>query len=706
MRHYIMALCLIAATLSCSQKSKTTLPVYLDRSKTATERAMDIVGRLTLQEKASLMRFESPAIERLGIKKYNWWNEALHGVARNGDATMYPMPIGMAASFDPELLKECFDNVSNEGRIKNRLALAEKGGTDIYEGLSFWTPNINIYRDPRWGRGMETYGEDPYLTSIMGGAVVEGLQGDPKQPKTIACAKHFAVHSGPEGDRHHFDVTVSERDLRETYLPAFKYLVQEKNVQEVMFAYNRFRGVPCGMNTELLQDILRNEWGYDGIIVSDCGAVDDIYQGHHYLGTAAEASAASIHAGTDLECGWSFHHLVKAVEEGLIAEDELTQGLVRLFKARYELGEMDGESVYDRSVPEDLLCCEQYQQQSLKMAEESLVLLKNDILPLQKDAKVALVGPNGDDVEMLWGNYNAIPNHTITLRAALEAVNPEIPYVRGCELVSEELSEEALKSVVDSLSGIETVIFAGGISPRVEGEEMPVDVPGFVKGDRTDIELPAVQRQLISALAEAGKKVILVNFSGGAMGLGKEISTCAAILQAWYPGQEGGTAVARALYGDCNPSGKLPVTFYKSVADLPDFSDYDMAGHTYRYFGDEVLFPFGYGLSYSSFSYGQPVVRGRKLIVKVTNTSDRDGVETVQLYVRKSDDLEGPIKTLRGFQRVNVPAGKTIKVILPLNEETFQWWSEKDQNMVPLHGSYELLVGPDSQNLQKVEYKF
>ena len=678
-------------------------PVYLDKTKSPQLRAEDLATRMTLEEKVSLLLFDSRAVDRLGIPAYNWWNEALHGIGRNGDATMYPMPIGMAASFDEDLLRTVFSQVSDEIRVKNRIARSRGEGSRQYEGLSFWTPNINIFRDPRWGRGMETYGEDPYLMSMLGGAVVDGLQGtDPDHLKCLACAKHFAVHSGPEYSRHSFDAHVSQRDLYETYLPAFKYLVTEKNVQQVMFAYNRFRGVPCGASTELLRDILRDEWGYKALVVSDCGAVDDFFVPgrHDYVGTAEEAAAASVRAGCEIECGGVFRSLVSAVEKGLISEDEITTALVHNLTARFALGDIDNESIYDTLIPDSALCCDLHKATSLQMARESIVLLQNrgGILPLAPDAKVALVGANADDVEMMWGNYNGIPAHTVTLLEAMRNRVPDICHVRGCELVLDEISPERMEEILLRLEGIDTVIYAGGLSPRLEGEEMPVSVPGFRGGDRTSIELPECQRNFLKALHDAGKKVIFVNFSGSALALLPETETCEAILQAWYPGQEGGTAIADVLYGDFNPSGKLPVTFYESDAQLPDFEDYDMAGHTYRFFTGEPLFAFGYGLSYTDIQVLKVKKRFGRVVVKLRNNGPADGSETVQLYVRKSGDTAGPIKTLRAFRKVELSAGKTKRVVFRLGKEVFEWWSEEGGRMKPLAGDYEVLVGTSSRD--------
>lgn len=750
---FILVVCLMAACGDGNSK-KSDAPSYdveyVDSLVNTFEQRTDsLLAELTLEEKVSLMMNSSAPVPRLGIKKYDWWNEALHGVARNGSATVFPQAIGMAASFDDELLYEVFTAVSDEARVKHRMA-AQAGDLERYQGLTFWTPNINIFRDPRWGRGMETYGEDPYLMGVLGVSVVKGLQGDDNLPirKAHACAKHYAVHSGPESNRHSFDVSVSERDLRETYLPAFKDLVVKGGVEEVMTAYNRVDGVPAGANNRLINEILRGEWGYKGIITSDCWAVPDFYEPgrHGYSPDAATAAAIAVKTGMDTECGESFAYLPEAVERGLITEEEIDVNLRRLLLARFRLGEMDGVSLWDH-LSDDIVEGEEHKALALKMAYETMTLLQNNgVLPLKDGAKIAVVGPNADDEDMMWGNYNPIPKETITLLEALREYDPDVKYIRGCGILGNEYCpqpdpnspfadyvnmsmeeidalaasfaidvntlkqyverqqklksnfEPALdvKNVLYELQDVDIVIFAGGISPEFEGEEMPVHVPGFSGGDRTSIELPQVQRELIEALHNDGKKVVLVNFSGSAVGLVPESRNCDAILQAWYPGQMGGTAIADVLFGKVNPSGKLPLTFYKSVDQLPHFENYDMEGHTYRYFRGEPLFPFGYGLSYTTFEYGKASVKNGKLVIPVRNTGSVAGEEVVQLYVRKPDDPEGPIKTLRGFQRVNVAPGKTVNVEIPLTDETFLWWNENAQDMTPLHGDYELMYGGSS----------
>ena len=671
-------------------------------TQTPEKRAQKLIAQLTIEEKASLMMHDSQPVEALGVPAYNWWNEALHGVARNGKATVFPMPVAMAASFDEPLVNKVFTAVSDEARVKNRQAL-ESGRAGWYQGVTFWTPNINIFRDPRWGRGMETYGEDPYLTGTLGMAVVRGLQGPSTAEvlKAHACAKHFAVHSGPEWNRHSYNAEVSERDLRETYLPAFKDLVTKADVQEVMIAYNRFRGEPCGASNYLVNTILRGEWGYKGIVLSDCWAIADFYEEgrHGFSPDGPHAAAAAVHNGTDLNCGDTYRFIPEAVRQGLLDEKDVDRSLERLLAARIRLGELDGNVEPWASLPDEIVEGEEHRALSLKMAQESIVLLQNkdDVLPLDPKARIALVGPNANDREMLWGNYNPVPEHSVTLLDALKERVENLVYYKGCELVGDDISAERLDEY-------DVVVFAGGISPKLEGEEMDVPLPGFKGGDRESIELPEVQRHLLQALHYAGKKVVLVNFSGSAMGLEPETQSCDAILQAWYPGQEGGTAIANVLFGDVAPSGKLPVTFYKNVEQLPDFEDYAMKGRTYRFFEGEPLFPFGFGLSYTTFAYGKAQVKGDQLVLEVSNIGPVDADEVVQLYVRHPADTEGPRKTLRAYKRVHVPSGQSVEVSLPLTEETFLWWDEARQRMVPQKGEWELLYGGNSRDLDTLAY--
>lgn len=692
---------------------------YQDIRLSADQRADDLLQRLTLEEKVSLMQNASPAIPRLGIKPYEWWNEALHGIARAGRATVFPQSIGMAASFDDVLLYEVFNAVSDEARAKNR-NFNEKGQYDRYKGLTVWTPNINIFRDPRWGRGQETYGEDPYLTGRMGMAVVRGLQGpeDAKYNKLHACAKHYAVHSGPEWNRHNFNAeNIDPRDLWETYLPAFKDLVQKAKVKEVMCAYNRFEGNPCCGSKRLLTQILRNEWGYKGIVVSDCGAIGDFFQPHHHNThpDAAHASADAVLSGTDLECGNNYKSITEAAKQGLISEEKINTSVRRLLKARFELGEMNPTHPWSE-IPYSVVDCPKHKKLALKMARESLVLLQNkdNLLPLNRQMKVAVIGPNANDSVMQWGNYNGFPSHTVTLLEGIRAKLPQaqIIYEPICGLTDAiQKDNTAQKSVlneqtlINKVKDTDVIIFAGGISPQLEGEEMDVSVTGFKGGDRTDIELPAIQREVLSLLKNNGKKVVFINFSGSAMAIVPESQNCSAILQAWYPGQAGGSAIADVLFGDYNPSGRLPITFYKSLEQLPDYENYSMKGRTYRYMTEEPLFPFGYGLSYTCFSYGKAKLnqsklhKGEKAIltIPVRNVGQQDGTEVVQVYISRPDDKEGPQKTLRAFQRVNIAKGKKQNVNIELPYDSFEWFDSTTNTMHPINGTYKIYYGSSSK---------
>ena len=693
-------------------------PAYKNTNLSPEKRAEALLKELTLEEKVSLMMDTSQPVERLGIKKYNWWNEALHGIARNGLATVFPMPIGLAATFDAEAVHDMFVTVSDEARAKNTKAAAE-GSYERYEGLTVWTPNINIFRDPRWGRGIETYGEDPYLTAILGVEVVKGLQclgEDEKYDKMHACAKHFAVHSGPEWNRHTFNAeNIKPRDLYETYLPAFEALVKDAQVKEVMCAYNRFEGDPCCDSDQLLIKILREEWDYQGIVVSDCWAISDFYReenSHKTHPDSASASAAAVLSGTDLECGNSYLSLVDGVKRGLIKESDIDVSVKRLLKARYELGEMDDpKEVSWTKIPFSVVASKEHHEQALEMARKTMTLLqnKNNILPLKRGGKTfALVGPNANDSIMQWGNYNGFPSHTITMLEGIQKASAEddkLIHVPGCSWVK---GESNIPQTLAQVKDADVIIFAGGISPQLEGEEMGVDLPGFRGGDRTDIELPAIQRQLLKALKAAGKKIVLVNYSGSPIGLEPETQSCDAILQAWYPGQAGGQAVAEVLFGDYNPAGRLPVTFYKNVDQLPDFEDYNMTGRTYRYFQGEPLFPFGHGLSYTTFTYGDVQLPASakddetiKICVPVTNSGKMDGDEIVQVYIKKQSDTEGPIKALRAFKRVHIPAGQTIQVELELTPKQLEWWDAETNTMRTQAGKFDIMIGGNSVDLQK-----
>ena len=710
-KRFIVAL---IATAAANMQILAQMLPYQNPNLSSSERADDLIGRLTLEEKSKLMMDQSPAIKRLGIPEFHWWNEALHGVGRNGTATVFPITMCMAASWNDALLQDVFTAVSDEARAKNQEA-KKSGKLKRYQCLSFWTPNINIFRDPRWGRGQETYGEDPYLTSKMGLAVVRGLQGpeNSKYRKLLACAKHFAVHSGPEWNRHSFDVQqLPARDLWETYLPAFKTLVQEGNVAEVMCAYQRIDGEPCCGNNRFAHQILREEWGYKGLITSDCWAIRDFYDKgcHEVSKDAAEASATAVRAGTDLECGSAYKALPEAVKRGEITEKELDKSLKKLIMARIELGDFDNDSLVEWTrIPSSVVACKKHKQMALDMARQGTVLLKNNgLLPLDKDAKIVVMGPNANDAEMMWGNYNGTPTATMTILDGIHNYQPEARFIRGC---GHTRNSDSLRvsDIIYAVRDADIVVFAGGISPRLEGEEMKVNEVGFKGGDRTDIELPKIQRQLLAALHAAGKKVVLVNCSGSAVALEPETSSCDAILQAWYGGEQGGTAVAEILFGDVNPSGKLPVTFYKNTQQLPDFEEYKMAGRTYRYMKEQPLFSFGYGLSYTTFEFGTPKYNAKKgvITVEVANTGKRDGDEVVQVYIKRIADTEGPNKTLKAFKRVSLKAGEQKVISIDFKRSNFEGWDPEHNVMRVVAGKYQMMVGNSSRDcdLKTIEVK-
>ena len=854
MRRTILFLLTVTSLTVCAQM----LP-YQNPQLSAEERAEDLLGRLTLEEKTMLMMDVSPAIPRLGIPEFHWWNEALHGIGRNGIATVFPITMGMAATFNDYLVYQAFTAASDEARAKNTEA-RRKNEIRRYRGLSFWTPNINIFRDPRWGRGQETYGEDPYLTSRMGLAVVNGLQGQEfsqssrssqstqRYKKLFACAKHFAVHSGPEWNRHEFDVQkLPERDLWETYLPAFKTLVKEGNVKEIMCAYQAIDGEPCCGNTRYLQRILRDEWGFQGIVTSDCGAIDDFYKPgrHHFVKTEEDASARAVIAGTDVECGNVYKSLPEAVRTGKVSELQLDTSLRRLLIGRFELGDFDPDELVEwTKIPMSVVASKKHKQIALEAAQQSIVLLKNNgILPLKtRQSKVVVMGPNANDSTMMWGNYNGQPTQTTTILQGIRQYLPNAPFIQGCTWTRKDVpvsmfnqvftddgrpglqanywnnermeglpamairlteplhldnggntafapgvnlehftaryegvfrpqqdgevafnilhddysmlvfngdtllnrtnghgvrdahltykvkagnsyplqlvyiqytghamlqfdismtdhSPAALSPLTASgspLKDADIVIFVGGISPRLEGEEMKVSEEGFKGGDRTSIELPQVQREWLASLKKAGKRIIYVNCSGSAIALTPEDGIADAIIQAWYGGEKGGQAVADVLFGTFNPSGKLPVTFYKSTNDLPDFLDYRMTNRTYRYFKGEPLYPFGYGLSYTTFDIGMPQYINNKVRVKVTNTGKVEGTEVIQVYIRNLADQDGPLKTLRAYQRVSLKAGENKTIDIDFPRDRFEGWDVNTNTMRVVPGKYSLMVGSSS----------
>mgnify|MGYP000701722625 CR=1 FL=1 len=573
-----------------------------ERAKAA---ARELVAKMTLEERASQLRYDAPPIKRLGIPAYNWWNEALHGVARAGVATSFPQAIGMAAAFDEGLLEKVGDAVSTEARAKYNES-SRRGDRDIYKGLTFWSPNINIFRDPRWGRGHETYGEDPYLTSRLGVAYVKGLQGNGEYLKTAACAKHYAVHSGPEGLRHQFDARAGKKDLYETYLPAFEACVKEAGVEAVMGAYNRTNGEPCCGSKTLIQDILRGDWRFEGHFVSDCWAIKDFHMNHGVTDTAEESAAMALKAGCDVNCGSTYLHILKAYQDGLVTEEDITRAAQRLFTTRFLLGCFD-ETEFDR-IPYEAVECPEHLKLAQKMAEESMVLLKNDgILPLKKDEirTIGVIGPNADSRAALIGNYHGTSSRYITL---LEGIQDEVGsdirvyYSEGCHLFRDRVEslawpQDRISEALTVAEHSDVVVLCLGLDETLEGEEMD-GANSSMCGDKPDLYLPGPQRELLEAVCGCGRPVVLCLMSGSAIDLNYADSHANAVLQLWYPGARGGRAAADILFGNSSPSGKLPVTFYRSLEGFPDFEDYSMKGRTYRYLEKEPLYPFGYGLTY------------------------------------------------------------------------------------------------------------
>lgn len=858
----IILIAIVILGFNCTSSNDS--PVYKDESKSIDVRVDDLIARMTIEEKASQLMYTSPAIERLGIPEYNWWNECLHGVARAGLATVFPQAIGMAATFDTDLIQQMGVVVSDEARAKHHDAV-KRGKRGIYQGLNFWTPNINIFRDPRWGRGMETYGEDPFLTSEIAISYINGLQGnDSKYLKTMATAKHFVVHSGPESTRHSFNAVVDDRDLYDTYLPHFKRTIQEANVQAVMCAYNRLDGEACCGSGALLNDLLRNEWGFKGHVVSDCWALVDFYDGHFVSKDEKEASALALASGTDLNCGKVYHSLMDAFKDSLLTEADVDIALKRLFTARFQLGLFDSEENQEYAkIPISVVASEEHAKLSLETARKSMVLLKNEgsLLPLSKENKtIAVIGPNADDSEVLLGNYNGFAENPITpLQGIKDKVgeNTEVLFARGCdwadglphmvpvpakylftdkdkkvtglkaeffnndkfegesvkdsvhenidfnwwenapiteveddnfgvrwtgflipeksgkyylggegangfkifldgekivdhydqhtvqkrykdieleagkvyevkiEFVNKErmammkfiwappvdnLKEEALEIAQKA----DEIILFMGLSPRLEGEEMSVEVEGFHGGDRKILSLPKVQLELMKALKKLNKPMILVLLNGSAVAINWENENIPAILEAWYPGQEAGRAIADILFGDYNPAGRLPVTFYKSVNDIPAFDDYAMEGRTYRYFKGEPLFEFGYGLSYTKFDYSdlkldQPEIKkdGSAIVsINLTNSGDYDGEEVVQLYIKQlKSKVKRPLKDLRGIQRILLKKGESKVVNFEIKASMLAYIT-KDKEVIEA-GDYEIMIGGSSsdKNLVKATLK-
>jgi beta-glucosidase len=870
-----LALLCGSAWLTVAAPTFAEQPTYLDLDKPFQARAADLVSRMTLEEKVSQLQNDAPAIPRLGVPKYEWWNEALHGVARAGSATVFPQAIGLAATFDTKLMREVATAISDEGRAKHH-EFANRNQRNRYQGLTFWSPNINIFRDPRWGRGQETYGEDPFLTALMGVEFVKALQGnDPRYRKVDATAKHYAVHSGPEADRHHFDVHPSERDLWETYLPAFQALVQEANVKSVMGAYNRVYGASASASEVLLEDILREKWGFDGYVVSDCDSIEDIYKYHKIVPTPEEAAALGVKNGTELNCGKTYGALVNAVKQGLITEAEIDATLTNLMRTRFELGMFDPpERVRWANIPYSVNQSAEHDWLARRAAQASMVLLKNEgVLPLSRDiGTIAVIGPTADEVMSLLGNYYGTPAAPVTiLQGIREAVGSKtkVLYSRGADLVegreepraapliepahlrpaagsheqglkgeyfkSQDLSgtpvmtridkrvsfrwdrggpiddliargefpadaigtdnfsvrwtgqliapvsgryefnvgandgfrlfldgrpvvqsweltprvssksasinleagkaydlrleyfddirdaevrlgwrlpgaKPPFEEALDAARAADVVVFVGGLPGDVEGEEMKVSYPGFAGGDRTDLRLPGSQRKLLEALHATGKPVVLVLTAGSSIAVDWAKANLPAILVAWYPGQRGGNAVADVLFGTANPAGRLPVTFYKANEKLPAFDDYNMEGRTYRYFKGEPLYPFGHGLSYTTFEYSdlkleRPQAGAKDTItatLRVKNTGARAGEEVVQLYVRPVDAKQvRSLKELRGIERLALFPGEEREVSFTLTPERHvaYWDTERDAYAVA-PGSYEIQIGASSADIR------
>ena len=680
----------------------------------ARERAIELVSRMTIEERASQLRYDAPAIERLGIPAYNWWNEALHGVARAGVATSFPQAIGMAATFDTELVEAAGDVSAIEGRAKYN-ALSKENDRDIYKGLTFWSPNVNIFRDPIWGRGHETFGEDPYLTSRMGVAYVEGLQGAEAELKVAACAKHFAVHSGPEAVRHEFNAKATKKDMAETYLPAFKACVQEADVEAVMGAYNRTNGEPCCGSKTLIQDTLRKEWGFQGHFVSDCWAIKDFHEHHMVTNTAYESAALAINNGCDLNCGNTYLHIMKAYEKGLVTEERITESAVRLFTTRYLLGLFDG-SEYDNISYREVESAE-HLAAAEKAAAKSFVLLKNNgILPLKKEdiKTIGIVGPNADSRKALIGNYHGTASRYITIQEGIQDyVGEDVRILSsvGSELFRDRteplaFSRDRLAEAKIVAENSDVVILCVGLDETLEGEEGDTG-NSYASGDKESLKLPQSQIDLMEAMAGSGKPVVLCLMAGSDIDMSYAAEKFDAVMVLWYPGSQGGKAAAKILFGENSPSGKLPVTFYESLEELPEFTDYSMKGRTYRYMEGKAQFPFGYGLTYSNVKVENAEVRqcGRKITVEaeVYNKGNADTEEVVQVYVKNLDSKNAiPNPALGGFQRIFIKAGERRKVMVPVWEKAFTVVNENGER-VEDGRKYEIFAGcsqPDERSIE------
>jgi beta-glucosidase len=698
-------------------------PAYKDESLSFKERAKDLVSRMDLLEKTSQMTHKAAAVPRLGVQFYNWWSEALHGVARAGVATVFPQAIGMAATFDENLLQEVADVISTEARAKHH-EFARKGDYDIYKGLTLWSPNINIFRDPRWGRGHETYGEDPYLTGKLGVAFIKGLQGDhEKYLKTAACAKHFAVHSGPEAERHSFNAEASPKDLYETYLPAFKEAVKEAKVEAVMGAYNRTNGEPCCGSKTLLNDILREDWGFDGHVTSDCWAIKDFHEHHHVTSDALESVALALNNGCDLNCGNMYLNVIRAHKEGLISEETIDKSVTRLMTTRMRLGMFDDqEKVPFANIPYEVNDCREHRDLAREVAKKTLVLLKNEnnILPLNKInlKSIAVIGPNANTHESLIGNYFGTASKYVTVLEGIQnALSPDtrVYYTQGCHLYRDKIGglsavKDGFAEAVSIAERADVVVMCMGLDAGIEGEEGDVSNE-YASGDKKHLNLPGVQQDLLEAVQKTGKPVILVLLSGSALAVTWADENIPAIVQGWYPGEEGGTAIASLLFGDYSPSGRLPVTFYRTTEELPDFKDYSMKNRTYRYMENEALYPFGYGLSYTKFEYSKLAVSkdslqsGESLEIRavVKNSGNYESDETIQLYLKDVEaSVEVPKWQLRGIRKVNLKPGEEAEVKFELTARQMALINN-DGKCILEPGDFEVFIGgsqPDARSLK------
>jgi len=681
------------------------------------KKAKELVAQMTLEEKASQLTYNSPAIKRLGIPAYNWWNEALHGVARAGTATSFPQAIGLAAIFDEEFLREVADTIAEEGRAKYNES-SKHEDRDIYKGLTFWSPNVNIFRDPRWGRGHETYGEDPFLSARLGVAFIKGLQGEGEVLKAAACAKHFAVHSGPEDLRHEFNAEVSLKDLWETYLPAFEACVKEGKVESVMGAYNRTNGEPCCGSYFLLRDILRNKWGFDGHVVSDCWAIKDFHMHHMVTSTPQESAALAIDAGCDLNCGNTYLLLLQALQEGLITEEHITRAAERLFTTRFKLGLFEG-SEYDQ-IPYEVVECKEHIELAIEAARKSAVLLKNDgILPIDKTKvkTIGVIGPNANSRRALKGNYYGTSSRYITV---LEGIQDEagdevrILYSKGCELVKDRTeplayAHDRLMEAVTVAEHSDIVVLCLGLDETIEGEEMD-EGNNVGSGDKKDLELPEVQRKLLEKIVAVGKPTILCLLAGSAINLSYAQEHCNGILMAWYPGARGGKAIADILFGKTSPSGKLPITFYASLDNLPPFTDYSMKNRTYRYIEEKPLYPFGYGLTYGDVIctgavLEEPIKLNQDIKIKVS-VKNRGKVATedvVQVYIKDEESRYAVRNTsLCGFKRIHLNAGEEKEFHMMIPFESLKVVNDEGERILDSN-KFTLYIGVSGADERSVE---